>query len=67
MATVKFHVGCIGIYQSELDVPEEIIEKGEVLKYIREHLSDAPCKEIDWLEDLEPTKAVEEDDIIDIN
>lgn len=48
MGTVKFRVGCIAVYDSNLDIPDEIInDDKKILNYIREHLNE--CK-VDNLE-----------------
>ena len=64
MARVRFNVGCMAIYQSELDIPDEIKDNDEaVLAYIHSHLDDCSVEDLEWWSDLEPDKAVTLSDI----
>ena len=59
MKKVKFTVMCNATYQSELELPEDIdsTDSEAVLEYVRENLSDAPVKELEWLSDLEDSES----------
>ena len=64
MAKVKFSVTCTAVYQSELDVPDEIKnDKEAVLEYIHEHLEECPVEDLEYLDDLDPEDAVTAEDI----
>ena len=64
MAKVKFSVACTAIYQSELDIPNEIKNDDEaILEYIRSHLDECVVDELEWLNDLDPEDAVTMEDI----
>lgn len=56
MAQVKFSVPCLATYNSELEIPNEIIKKGKaaVTRYIQEHISECSVKDLEFLSDLEP-------------
>lgn len=61
---VKFSVGCMAVYSSELDIPKEIKDdEEEVLKYIRDHLNDCSVEDLTFLGDLDPEDAVTMEDI----
>ena len=63
MRKAHFNVACMTTYPSSLIIPDSIKE-GEELTYIRENLP--KCKQegdLTWLDDLEPDKAVEEEDM----
>ena len=62
MRTVEFNVTCTASYHSEMEIPDSIPE-GDVLEYIREHLSTCQIYDLQWLSDLDPVDAVTEDDI----
>lgn len=41
MAKVKFKVACTAVYDSELEIPKEIVDDNDaILEYIHEHLND---------------------------
>lgn len=64
MAKVKFSVACTAIYQSELEIPNEIKNDNEaILEYIHSHLDECSVDELEWLNDLEPEDAVTIEDI----
>ncbi len=64
MAQVDFSVMCTALYESSLEVPNEIAKDREkTLQYIREHLSEAPVADVEWLSDIEPENAVTAEDI----
>ena len=64
MAKVKFSVACTAIYQSELDIPNEIKNDDEaILEYIHSHLDECVVDELEWLNDLDPEDAVTMEDI----
>lgn len=64
MALVKFTVGCMASYKSELNIPDEIKDDEKaVLAYIHEHLDECPVEDLEHLADLEPKDAVTMDDI----
>lgn len=64
MAKVKFKAACIAVYDSELEIPKEIAnDKNAILEYIHEHLNDCNVEDLEWLSDLEPDKAVTQEDI----
>lgn len=68
MGTVKFTVGCMAFYNSNLNIPDEIInDKKKILNYIREHLNECKVDNLEWLEDLDPEEAVTLEDIICIS
>ena len=62
MRTVEFNVTCTATYHSEMEIPDSIPE-GDMLEYIREHLSTCQIYDLQWLSDLDPVDAVTEDDI----
>lgn len=65
MTKVKFLVGCMAVYTSELEIPDTIAaNENAVIDYIRDHLSDCTVDNLEWMEDLEPESAVTEDDIL---
>ena len=64
MGTVKFKVCCMAVYDSNLDIPDEIInDDKKILNYIREHLNECKVDNLEWLEDLNPEEAVTMEDI----
>lgn len=65
MKIVKFSVVCTAIYESELELPDDVDtnDQEEVLGFIRDSLSDVPVGEMNWLEDLDPDEAVTLEDI----
>ncbi len=64
MAKVKFKVACTAVYDSELEIPKEIVDdKDAILKYIHEHLNDCNVEDLEWLNDLDPDEAVTQEDI----
>ena len=64
MSKVKFSVACTAVYQSELEIPDEIKDnKEKILEYIHDHLDEAKVDELEWLNDLDPDDAVTIDDI----
>lgn len=65
MTTVRFNVGCMAVYQSELEIPDEIIDDEKAtLEYIHTHLCDCNVGELEWINDLEPEDAVTMEDIL---
>ena len=64
MAQVNFTAMCMATYQSALEVPDDIArDRDKALKYVRDHLNDAPVADVEWLEDVDPYEAVTEEDI----
>ena len=64
MAKVKFGVTCTAVYQSKLDVPDEIKnDEKAILEYIHEHLEECPVEDLEWLNDMDPEEAVTAEDI----
>ncbi len=62
MRKVYFSYSCMAIAQGSLDLPDEV-KDGEELAYIREHLGEANASDLEWIGDLEPEDAVDQDDI----
>jgi len=62
MRKVYFSYSCMAIAQGSLDLPDEV-KDGEELAYIREHLGEAPSTDLEWIGDIDPEDAVEQDDI----
>ena len=62
MKLAKFSVACNAVYSGTLKIPDSVTE-GNELTYIRNHLSNVPVVDLEWLEDLSPEEAVTEDDI----
>lgn len=68
MAKVEFSVACNAVYQSKLDIPDEIKDdEDKVLKYIRDNLDNCNVDELEWLSDLDPEDAVTIEYIKDIS
>lgn len=65
MASVKFTVLCTAVYDSKLEIPDDIRDE-DVLAYIREHLDNAVVGKMTWLADADPEEAVTEEDIREI-
>lgn len=64
MAKVKFKVGCIAVYDSELEIPDNIAnDEKAVLDYIHTHLDECNVQDLEWLNDLDPEEAVTAEDI----
>lgn len=64
MPKVHFIVTCIATYESELDIPKDIVnDKNAILTYIHENLENASIDALEWSNDLETDKAVTLDDI----
>lgn len=64
MAKVKFKVGCIAVYDTELEIPNEIAnDEKAVLDYIHVHLDECNVQNLEWLNDLDPGDAVTAEDI----
>ena len=64
MAKVKFSVACTAVYQSQLEIPNEIKNDDEaILEYIHSHLDECAVDELEWLNDLEPEDAGTMEDI----
>ena len=64
MAVVKFSVACTAVYNTELEIPNEIKNDNElILKYIRSHLDECNVDELTWLNDWDPNDAVTLEDI----
>lgn len=64
MAKVKFSVACMAVYQSELEIPNEIKNDDEaILDYIRSHIDECKVNDLEWLGDIEPANAVTMADI----
>ena len=64
MAKVKFNVACVAVYQSELDIPDEIKDDEKaILKYIHDNLDKCPVSDLEWLNDMDPEEAVTAEDL----
>lgn len=64
MAKVKFKVGCIAVYDSELEIPDDIAnDEKAILDYIHTHLDECNVQDLEWLNDLDPDEAVTAEDI----
>lgn len=63
---VHFTVGCSAVYHSHLTVNADLTQE-EVLKYIQDHLSEAPVNDLEWLNDDEAEEAVTMTDIRNID
>ena len=64
MSKVKFSVACTAVYQSELEIPNEIKNDYKaILEYIHSHLDECVVDELVWLNDLDPEDAVTMEDI----
>ena len=64
MSKVKFKVACVAIYDSELEIPNEISnDKKAILEYIHNHLDECNVRDLEWLNDLDPDEAVTMEDI----
>ena len=64
MAKVKFKVACIAVYDSELEIPDNIAnDEKAVLDYIHTHLDECNVQDLEWLNDLDPDEAVTAEDI----
>jgi len=64
MSKVKFSVACTAVYQSELEIPNEIKNDYKaILEYIHSHLNECNVDELVWLNDLDPEDAVTMEDI----
>lgn len=64
MSKVKFNVACTAVYQSELEIPNEIKNDYKaILEYIRLHLNECPVFEMEWINDFDPEDAVTIEDI----
>ena len=64
MAKVKFKVSCIAVYDSELEIPDNIAnDEKAVLDYIHTHLDECNVQDLEWLNDLDPDDAVTAEDI----
>lgn len=64
MAKVKFKVACTAIYDSELEIPNNIAsDKNAILNYIHENLDKCEIQDLEWLNDLDPDEAVTAEDI----
>ena len=66
MRKVIFNVACFANYESSLSIPDELVDRRDILNYIRDHLKDAPVGNLKHECDLKPEAAVEFDDIIEI-
>lgn len=62
MRRVYFSYSCMAVAQGSLELPDEV-KDGEELDYIRGHLDEAPSNDLEWIGDLDPEEAVEQDDI----
>ena len=64
MAKVKFKVACIAVYDSELEIPDNIAnDEKAVLDYIHTHLDECKIQDLEWLNDLDSDEAVTAEDI----
>ena len=64
MAKVKFKVACIAVYDSELEIPNDITnDEKAILNYIHENLDKCEIQDLEWLNDLDPDEAVTAEDI----
>lgn len=64
MAKVKFKVTCIAVYDSELEIPNDIAnDEKAILNYIHENLDKCEIQDLEWLNDLDPDEAVTAEDI----
>ena len=64
MAKVKFKVACTAVYDSELEIPNNIANnKKAILDYIHENLDKCEIHDLEWLNDLDPDDAVTAEDI----
>lgn len=64
MAKVKFKVACIAVYDSELEIPNDIVnDEKAILNYIHENLDKCEIQDLEWLNDLDPDEAVTTEDI----
>lgn len=64
MAKVKFNVTCTAVYQSELEIPNEIKDDNQaILDYIHSHLDECSVDDLEWLNDFYPEDAVTMEDI----
>lgn len=64
MAKVKFKVACTAVYNSELEVPNKIVnDEKAVLEYIQTHLDECNVQDLEWLNDLDAEEAVTAEDI----
>lgn len=67
MAKVYFTVQCLALYDSSLEIPNDIKEdKRKVLNYIQENLIEANVNNLRWLDDCDPSVAVTVEDIDEI-
>lgn len=65
MANVKLSVMCNAIYHTHYEVPDEVTkDKGELVKYLREHIEELNIEDIEYLGETDPEAAITEDDII---
>ena len=64
MAKAKFKVACVAVYDSELEIPNEISnDEKAILEYIHNHLDECNVQDLEWLNDLDPDEAVTMEDI----
>lgn len=65
MKKVRFNVGCMAVYQGELEVFDNLTEE-EILEEIHDRLDEVMVNNLEWLNDLDPEDAVTMDDIYSI-
>lgn len=50
MKTLNVTVNCIGVYNSSIQVPDEMTID-EAIKYASKHLDLIPMRQVEWVED----------------
>ncbi len=62
MREVEFTYSLMATARGRLPLPDDV-KDGEELEYIRDHLVEAVADDIEWIGDLDPDQAVDQDDI----
>lgn len=60
MKKIKFTATCVAAYKSEIEVPDNLNTKEEVLAYILDHINECPCNELTYLEDTDEPVTIDD-------